>query len=416
MSAARQKRHTLSPQIALEQISKHLGLPYFRALTQLLCEDFGADIAFVACLPSDKGDAAKLVSLYENGGAKPAMSVPLTGTPCADLIYREIVFHQQGVQQAYPRDTYLKEHEIEGYVAHALMDESGRTACGVIVAMSKSPIPPDAPLKQVLSAVRSRTRAELQHYTVANKHKETISQALLLNYSKSMFMANIGHELKTPIGAMVGYAALIRDSEIDKVTLRDHANQICVSGDTLLTLIGDIMSLAMLEISDETAKREKFDLLDIARTGRRLIQQQAAAKNLTVKAATRIDALTILGDAGHTKKALMNLLTNAVKYTSKGSIEISAERMEDGSARLSVSDSGVGMTEDDIKEACQPLGSFTHAYDMHQEGAGLGLPITMLLLQRQGARLEIESRVGAGTRADIIFPSHLVKEEEGDFI
>eukprot|EP00657_Telonema_sp_P-1_P007616 TRINITY_DN27658_c0_g1_i1.p1 TRINITY_DN27658_c0_g1~~TRINITY_DN27658_c0_g1_i1.p1 ORF type:complete len:166 (-),score=46.65 TRINITY_DN27658_c0_g1_i1:112-609(-) len=147
------------------------------------------------------------------------------------------------------------------------------------------------------------------------------------------------------------------------------------------------MSLAMLEISDETSKREKFDLLDIARTGRRLIQQQAASKNLTVAAATRSDALIVHGDAGHTKKALMNLLSNAVKFTSNGKIEIVVEEDESSNARLSVIDGGVGMSPGEIAKATEPLGTFTHAYDMHQEGAGLGLPITALLMQRQGCLL-----------------------------
>ncbi|WP_262690805.1 sensor histidine kinase [Kordiimonas aestuarii] len=416
MSAARQQRQSSAPSSTLGQISSHIGFTYFRELTQALCDDFGADIAFIAYFAEAGTETAKSLALCENGETKPPANFPLPGTPCWETANNGSCFYASGVRDVYPDDEYLARHEIESYVGVALPGEDGKERCGVMVAMARTPLQEDDPLRTFVAAASSRTRSELLHYVAERKLKETISQALLLNYSKSMFMANISHELRTPIGAMVGYASLIRDSELDKKTLHSHANQIAASGESLLALIGDIMSLAMLEISDETAKRERFDLLDIARTGRRLIQQQAASKNLAVRAATRTDSLLVLGDAGHTKKALMNLLTNAVKYTSSGTIEIAVDRAEDGSARLSVTDTGVGMNAEEIKAACQPLGTFTHAYDMHQEGAGLGLPITMLLMQRQNGRLEMESESGKGTKAHLIFPSCIVTEEGGDFI
>jgi signal transduction histidine kinase len=112
----------------------------------------------------------------------------------------------------------------------------------------------------------------------------------------------------------------------------------------------------------------------------------------------------------------MNLLTNAVKYTSRGQVALEVSLEKDGSARLTVTDTGVGMSPEQLDEACKPLGTFTHAYDMHQEGAGLGVPITMLLMQRQGGDLIIESEPGVGTTAHLVFPAALVEDEEGDFI
>ncbi|WP_417465762.1 ATP-binding protein [Kordiimonas sp.] len=415
MSAVKKKSASTEPLAALEGISHLTGKAFFQALCKLLSEQYGADIAYVSQLNDDQMTARTLAH-YENGATKPAADYPLDLTPCWETANKRGCFYGSAVRETYSADTYLEEHEIEGYIGLPLMGEDLKRSEGTLIAMSKMPIEEDGLLHQMMKLARSRTQAELIHTKHENKLKETISQALLLNYSKSMFMANIGHELRTPLGAMVGYASLIRDGQADKTTISTYANNICSSGEELLALIGDIMSLAMLEISDETSKKEKFDLLDIARTGRRLIQQQAGSKNLAVSAATRSDALIVHGDAGHTKKALMNILSNAVKYTSKGQIEIVVEADGEGNARLSVIDSGVGMSEAEIAKATEPLGTFTHAYDMHQEGAGLGLPITALLMERQGGKLLIESEKGKGTKAHLIFPRELVHEEEGDFI
>ncbi|WP_420429928.1 GAF domain-containing sensor histidine kinase [Kordiimonas sp.] len=415
MSARNEKSAGTEPLAAFEGITHLTGKAYFQALCKLLAEHFGADIAYVSLLSADHMSARTLAH-YEHGASMPPTDYPLDRTPCWETVNKRGCFYESAVRETYTKDAYLEEHEIEGYVGFPLIGEDPKRVEGTLIAMSKTAIPEDGALHTVMKLARSRTQAELVHTQYENKLKETISQALLLNYSKSMFMANIGHELRTPLGAMVGYASLIRDGQADKTTISNYANSICSSGEELLALISDIMSLAMLEISDETSKREKFDLLDIARTGRRLIQQQAASKNLTVAAATRSDALIVHGDAGHTKKALMNLLSNAVKFTSNGKIEIVVEEDESSNARLSVIDGGVGMSPGEIAKATEPLGTFTHAYDMHQEGAGLGLPITALLMQRQGGELLIESEKGKGTKAHLIFPRSLVQTEEGDFI
>jgi len=400
----------------VEGILAQVGLDYFRALTDALCTFHGADIAFIASIMPQGGEPVRrLLTCLDGGKRDSGANFPLAPATARHIMNTPYSFICDGARARFPHDPFLEEREIEGLAALCLSGEDRTKAGGLIVALSKTPFD-GGDIMRTFELLASRTRAEFLHHRAEGKLKETISQALLLNYSKSMFMANISHELRAPIGSMVGYAALLRDSDIDKKTQRTYANHICTAGDSLLTLVGDIMSLAMLEISDETAKKETFNLMDIARTGRRLIEQQAATKNLTLKGTTSTDAIMVTGDAGHTKKALMNLLTNAVKYTSKGSVEIAVTTEADGSARLSVIDTGIGMTDDEIREACEPLGSFTHAYDMHQEGAKLGLPITMLLMERQGAKLVIESKKGAGTRAHLTFPAKLVKKEEGDFI
>ncbi|NVJ99707.1 MAG: HAMP domain-containing histidine kinase [Alphaproteobacteria bacterium] len=389
------------------------GKPYFDALTKHLCEDHGADIAYVGLLQENRS-VMKTVSLFWDGEHKQPATYPIDDTPCQETVSRDFCLYQRMVQASFPADQFLVDEKLEAYVGFPLMDDKG-TVIGALVAESRTPLEDDA-LFNIVRAHQVRTQIELAHRVDLDAVRDTLSQALVLNYSKSMFMANISHELKNPLSAIIGYASLIRDRQVDENQLRDYASEICASGENLLTLINDIMSLAMLEISDDTALSEQFDLTDMARTGKRMIQHQAAQKHLKVVAATRTDPLFVKGDPGHTKKSLMNLLTNAVKYTSLGCIEIEVAEMEDGSARLTVSDTGIGMSADTLAQICEPLTDFKHAYDMHQEGTGLGIPTTMLLMERQGARLDIESEPGKGTRAHLVFPPELVVEDSGDFI
>lgn len=397
----------------LDTLAPLTGLAYLSAFTRILSKDLGADFAHVGILTEGE-TAMRTVSYVVGGDPAENLSYEIDGTPCAETINKDFCLYQAMVQASFPNDHFLKDEKIEAYAGMPLFCEDGH-AIGAIVALSRT-ILEDNCLKVFIQAAAPRVQAELRHYLLQEQMRETLSQSLLLNYSKSMFMANISHELKSPLSAMIGYASLIRDQQVDIKDTQSYATEICAQGESLLILINDIMSLAMLEISDEKARAERFDLTDIARTGNRMIQNQAAQKHLKVVPASRTEPLFVTGDAAHTKKALMNMLTNAVSFTSLGRIEIEVTTAADGSARLSVSDSGVGMTEEELARACAPLGDFKNAYDMRQEGAGLGIPITTVLMERQGARLEIESEKDRGTTAHLVFPPELVAEDRDDFI
>lgn len=400
----------------LQSLADVSGMDYFEKLSDAMCRSLGADIALVGRVVEDGTKMQTLGMMWDGKLAEP-MTYPLDGTPCYNTIRTDYCLHRQGVQEKYPKDQLLIDEKIQGYVGYPLYTPEGK-AIGAIIALSRKPISLDSDIFELAKVTAGRARAELQHYITEEKLKETLSEALLLNYSKSMFMANISHELRNPLSAMIGYASLIRDRQVDQHNVQEYANEICLAGEELLSLISDILSLSSLEISGASVERTEFDLTEIARTGRRLLQEQAAAKNLTLLPVARGEPLYVLGDSKHTKKALLNLITNAVKYTSLGEIEITVSSNDAGEAILAVRDTGVGMEEAQIAEAAQGLGSFEKAYRMHQDGGGLGLPLTYLLIERQGGRIEIDSKKGAesSTTVRLIFPENLVTGAEGDFI
>ncbi len=400
----------------LHKLSDVSGAEYFQKLSQALCSSMAVDIAIIGVVIEDGTKVQTLGMTWDGKPAEP-MTYKLVGTPCFNTVRNDYCLHRENVQHYYPDDQMLADEGIQGYVGYPLQDENNQTI-GLIVALSRRPILLEDEIFDFAKIAAARARAELQTYIAQEQLKKTLSEALLLNYSKSMFMANISHELKTPLSAMIGFASLIRDRQVDEKHIHEYANEICLAGEDLLTLISDIVSLSTLEISSNEAERCKFDLGDIARTGRRLLQEQAAAKNLDLKPVIHSEPIYVMGDSNHTKKALLNIIGNAVKYTSMGEIEISIGMTDKGEAFLAVRDTGVGMTQENIQTAKDGLASFESAYSMHQDGSGLGLPLTGLLMERQGGRMEINSQTGAqsGTSIRLIFPKEHVIGDQGDFI
>jgi len=400
----------------LKSLSDVSGLKYFQKLSSELCNRMGMDIAFVGQLV-EKGTKMRTLGMMWDGNIAEPITYGLSGTPFQKTFDRDYCMHREGVQKKYPKDHMLIDENIEGYIGYPLRDENNKPI-GAIVALSRKPITVNDNIMEITKVAAARARAELLHHITQERLKETLSEALLLNYSKSMFMANISHELRNPLSAMIGYASLIRDRQVDSQNVHEYANEICLAGEELLALISDILSLSTLEISGESVERTEFDLTETARTGRRLLQEQAAAKNLALLPILRAEPLYVLGDSKHTKKALLNLITNAVKFTSLGEIEITVDTNDEGEAVMAVRDTGIGMTKEQIENASQGLGSFEHAYNMHQDGRGLGLPLTHLLIERQGGRIEIESRKGteSGTTICVIFGKQNVTGAKGDFI
>ncbi|MBL4790143.1 MAG: HAMP domain-containing histidine kinase [Kordiimonadaceae bacterium] len=390
------------------------GAKYFERLSQKACKIFNADIAFIGT-PHTGGLLMQPLGLMADGKRQPAKKFELAAGLFEQVAASDPFLHLDDAQDKYPGYAILSDHEIRGLLAFRLTDEQMQPI-GALIIMRRKPIETSESDLRLISQILPRTSVELQHHQAAEKTKKGLSNALMLSHSKSMFMANISHELRNPLSAIIGYASLIRDRQVDHQNSIEYANEICLAGEELLAMISDILSLSTLEISPEAVELTEFDITEVARTGRRLLREQAAAKNLTLLPVSRSEPLYVLGDSRHTKKALLNVINNAVKYTSMGEIEISAEANEEGEAVISVRDTGVGMTEAQLKQARKKLDSYESAYDIHENGVGLGIPLTHLLIENQGGRVEFDSEQGKGTTVKLIFPKEVLTGATGDFI
>jgi signal transduction histidine kinase len=192
-------------------------------------------------------------------------------------------------------------------------------------------------------------------------------------------------------------------------------HDILASGRHLLSLINDILDLAKIEAGRMDLDLEDFDVAQAIDNAVVLVRERATRKGLTLD--TRLDRElgSLRGDQRKVKQILLNLLSNAVKFTPRGGrVTFTATRDGDGGVVLEVSDTGIGMTAEEIMLALQPFRQIDNTLARKHGGTGLGLPLTKTLVEMQGGRLEIASQTGTGTTISVIFPSHcLVPEQPG---
>ncbi|WP_374763240.1 PAS domain-containing sensor histidine kinase [Yunchengibacter salinarum] len=246
----------------------------------------------------------------------------------------------------------------------------------------------------------------------AQELQRSRDMAELANRAKSEFLANMSHELRTPLNAILGFAEIIRDEilgPIHNARYREYAEDIHVSGTHLLAIINDILDLSKVEaerLDTEIRWINPRDCIEMAMT---MIKQRSVDAGLMLR--EDIDrGLEIEADERLVKQICLNLLANSVKFTETGGrIFLKLRQATDGGAILMVEDTGLGMTEEEVKLARRPFGQVDTSMTRRQSGSGLGLPLVAAFAEKMEAHMAIDSVPGKGTRVSITFPPEKVR-------
>jgi signal transduction histidine kinase/DNA-binding response OmpR family regulator len=242
------------------------------------------------------------------------------------------------------------------------------------------------------------------------------AEAVQANHAKSAFLANMSHELRTPMNAIIGYSELlIEDAEEagDDALLAD-LNRIRSAGKHLLALINDVLDLSKIEAGKMTLFIEPTDLPNLIRDVVDTVQPLVEKNHNTLEVTLDDDLTEIQTDGTRLRQALYNLLSNACKFTEKGTVSLRCEvaRSGDGDRlRIAVADTGIGMTEEQMGRV---FDEFTQADSSTQRrfgGTGLGLPISRRFCQLMGGDISVESEAEVGSTFTIDLPLELSETE-----
>jgi len=257
---------------------------------------------------------------------------------------------------------------------------------------------------QKLIKALERKKRELTGLTVALARARDEAEAS--NRSKVTFLANMSHELRTPLHAIIGFSELIRDEKNGPIGPRaylDYAIYINNSGRRLLDVINSILELSKLEAGNMNAAPEPVDLQQLIEGCLRELRDEAIRAEVTVEnhAAIRAD---IVADPRLAKRILFNTLSNAIRFNRVGGTVRIELTSAGGKATVTIIDSGVGMTQDEIATALRPFHQIDTSLGRRFNGTGLGLPLAKALAEHQGGQLLIDSEPGVGTRLVMTFP------------
>ena len=241
--------------------------------------------------------------------------------------------------------------------------------------------------------------------------EERAQQVNEANMAKSRFLANVSHELRTPLNAIVGYNALALSGLYGEVTpeLRSAQDRIRTAADHLLRVLNDVLDLSKIEVGRMAVDAREVALEPLLERVVSIVEPVAEAKNVRLDLVAARDLPPLVTDARHVRQILMNLMTNAIKFTERGSVTIVATRGEGAKSNMiaiAVEDTGIGIARSDLGrifdefEQVRPGGRG----DSIVRGTGLGLTVSRKLARLLGGDVEVTSRFGTGSRFTLWLP------------
>ena len=239
------------------------------------------------------------------------------------------------------------------------------------------------------------------------------------NQAKSRFVADMSHELRTPLTAIVGYSSVIARGVFGEVSdaQRDALLSVTRAAEHLKDLLNEVLQIAKVEAGREQLAPSSIEIGSLVKQVTRMMLQAANTKNIGLMGLNDDSAakkLKIWVDQRHGRQILLNLISNAIKYTHPGgTVQVAAEVVAD-KVKISVTDTGVGIPETEIGSVFERFTRGTHCYSQSQLGTGLGLPLTKELVEANGGAIGVESKPGEGSTFWVMLPLSDEEMEELD--
>ena len=258
-----------------------------------------------------------------------------------------------------------------------------------------------------------------ENINISAEKQQALEQAEAATRAKSQFLSNMSHDIRTPMNAIFGIAQLMEHDKNDSEKMDDHIRKLKFSSQHLLSLINDILDMSKIESHEVSLNREFINLTDQVMQLKSIICPQTEEKKqkFLVKM-HEIRHENLVGDAVRLRQILINLLSNAMKYTPNGGtilFEITEKHSDEQSRSVfefSVTDTGYGMSQDFIKRIFEPFTRAENSVTNKIQGTGLGMAITKNIVDLMGGTITLDSELGKGSCFQVTIPLEIADEEE----
>jgi signal transduction histidine kinase len=257
--------------------------------------------------------------------------------------------------------------------------------------------------------MRRREEAEQELRDLSDDLQKMATEAEVANQAKSEFLANMSHELRTPLNAIIGFSEAINSGMFGSLENERHSEYLALieqSGNHLLGIINDVLDIAKIESGQYDLREKDVNIAVTIEECRQIVAFQAQKNDIRLSINVDADVGPIRADERVIKQVLLNLISNSIKFSTPGDeIAIGAIRMPSQRVQLSVRDTGIGMSPEELAVALEPYGQIDHGVNGNTVGTGLGLSLTRSFCRLHDAAFDIVSRKGEGTMATILFPT-----------
>ena len=307
-------------------------------------------------------------------------------------------------EQAFSDDVFMIQEGVHATLMLPLL--AGDKPVGVFFLDSRTSGAYTERDLELVDPVAQQLALAIENAQLFREIEEKGRQVEIANQHKSAFLANVSHELRTPLNAVIGCSEMLAARYFGELTSKqaEYVNDIRTSGKHLLALINDILDLSKIEAGRMELEAGVFDLCAALDNAATLVRERAQRGGIELQVQTDPVLSTFRGDERKLKQVVLNLLSNAVKFTQPGgSVRVTAEAL-DGSAKIAVSDTGVGIAPEDqetIFEAFRQVGSDV---TRKREGTGLGLALARRSVELHGGTIGVQSAPGKGSTFTVTLP------------
>lgn len=400
------------------------GESFFQNFVRHLAQTYRAQFALVTELLEDDQEMARTLAFFAHGNSADNFEYALQDTPCECVYQNGLSYFANGLQEQFSKDTDLVDMGVNSYLGMPLYAKDG-AKIGHICVLGINPLADNDYGTDYMQIFASRAGAELERIKADRKLLEqrdmltqmvdeqteelriSKEQAEAANRAKTEFLARMSHELKTPLHAISGFSQLMKEETAGKLNpvYREYIDSTLSASGHLKNIIDELLDFSVLEIGKLKTNIKSHIIKPIIDDSMRMVSAKASEKGVEIFYSETTDHhARILVDAARLSEIIINLLTNAIKYNhDDGKICIDIKPTSDGYHRLSVTDTGPGISKLEQARVFEEFERLDADRDCI-EGTGIGLAITKRLVEHMNGRIGLESKLGRGSTFWVEFP------------